>query len=401
MQLVPEWAPNIHPMIVHFPIALLFAGVGIDFLALVVRPWRWLRRAAVTLYVLAAVALIVTYFTGKAAANSVMLPAEAQAVLTTHSNLAWWTMWTFGLYALARLGTLFYERTRGSVWVHGGLFALAAVGLYLPYQTGDHGAMMVFKHGVGVQAAEVENPVEHDHSEHGGEEGHHEEGEAGARQEAGPQVSENGAWQWQPGEQAAEALSADAFDWLAGGASALDPQVQSGSGGSGPALALTASQGGPAMFTAGGALSSLQADARLDLSGLDGTAMLVHHVQDARNYDFVALEPSGSGGGTLRVGRVQGGQAETFAEGSYEQSGWLPVRLVSDGGHYRGYVGGEMAAHGHADAPEPGRVGLRLEGSGTVLLGAMRVQSIGSSSEQNGSEHSGSEHSESSHAHGE
>jgi uncharacterized membrane protein len=380
MQLVPDWAPNIHPVIVHFPIALLFTGVGIDFLALVVRPWRWLRRAAVTIYVLAAVSLIVTYFTGKAAADSVTLPAEAQAVLTTHSRLAWWTMWTFGLYALVRLGTLFYERTRNSVWAHGGLFALALAALYLPYQTGDHGSMMVYKYGVGVQAAEVENPAEHSHDNGHGAAADSTSGRTGGG--GGPQVSENGTWQWQPSGQAAEALSSEAFNWLAGEASALDPQVRSGSDGSGPALALTARQGRPAMFTTGGALRNLQADARLDLSGFDGTAMIVHHVQGAQNYDFVALEPSSSGGGTMRLGRVRGGKRSVSAEGSYaaqerKSGGMVPVRVVSSSSHYRGYVGGEMAAHGHAEAPTPGRVGLRLEGSGTVLLGEMRVQSLG------------------------
>lgn len=376
MQLVPEWAPNTHPMFVHFPIALLFTAVAVDFLALAIRPWRaWLRPAAVMIYVLGAVATVVTYFTGQAAADSVMLPAEAQTVLTTHSNLAWWTMWGFGLYALVRLGTAFYEKTRRSVWVHGGLFALALLGLYLPYQTGDHGSMMVYKYGAGVQAAEGEPAT--------AAAGQGRAVPDSAGDGGGPQVSASGAWQWQPGEQAAEALRGEAFDWVAGEASALEPQVRSGSGGNGPALALTARQGQPAMFTAGGAVRNLQVNARLDLSGFDGTAMLVHHVQDAQNYDFVALEPSDSGGGgTMRLGRVRDGERSVSAEGTYQvqgEGGWLDLRVVSSSSHYRGYVGGEMVAHGHADAPDPGRVGLRLEGSGTALLAGMNVQSLSKS----------------------
>ena len=30
MELVPEWAPNIHPMIVHFPIAFIVGAIGAD-----------------------------------------------------------------------------------------------------------------------------------------------------------------------------------------------------------------------------------------------------------------------------------------------------------------------------------------------------------------------------------
>jgi uncharacterized membrane protein len=393
MQLVPEWAPNIHPMFVHFPIALLFTAVAVDFLALVVRPWRWLRPAAVTIYVLGAVSTIVTYFTGKAAADSVTLPAEAQTVLTTHANLAWWTMWAAGLYALGRLGTVFYERTRRSVWTHGALFVIALIGLYLPYQTGDHGSMMVYKHGVGVQTANVGNPAEHDHSEHGGGDGAASDSTSGS----GLEMSPGGGWRWQPGKQAASAMSGSAFTWHAGEASALNPEMQQKSGEQG--LALSVPRGQPVMFTADDPLRSVQAETRLNLSNFEGTAMLVHHVQDESNYDFVAL-----GGGTMRIGRVRGGQTETLAEGSYEQSGWLPVRLVSDKDHYRGYVGSEMIAHGHEEAPPSGPVGLRLEGSGTALLGRMTVQSLrggGGSSEESGSGQEHDEGGESGHSHSE
>ena len=33
MQLIPEWAPNIHPLIIHFPIALLLFAVFTDTLS--------------------------------------------------------------------------------------------------------------------------------------------------------------------------------------------------------------------------------------------------------------------------------------------------------------------------------------------------------------------------------
>ncbi len=367
MELVPEWAPNVHPMFVHFPIALLFTAVLVDFLALVVRPWRWLRPAAVTLYAIGAISAVVTYFTGQAAADSVMLSAEAQTVLTDHADLAWWTVWFFGLYVLVRLGTALYRKTRGSLAVHVALFLLGLGGLYLPWQTAEHGSMMVYRYGVGLQAAEIENPVQHEHDEHDAatEQG----GSAAAEEQAsGLEVSENGSWQWDAGAQAPEALKSS-FTWLTGEAAQLRPETQS-SEDRGRVLALQA-QGRPAMFVVGESLASIQADAALNLSGFDGTLMLVHHVQDTENYDFLALE-----NGTMRQGRVRQGQTTVFDEGSFNQEGWLSVRVVSDRTHFRGYAGDQMIVHGHGDAPEPGPVGLRIEGTGTVLLGRLDVQAL-------------------------
>ncbi|MCS3710001.1 putative membrane protein, partial [Salinibacter ruber] len=49
MELIPDWAPNIHPMIVHFPIALIVGALGADIFSLVLRRWEWLRPATVAL----------------------------------------------------------------------------------------------------------------------------------------------------------------------------------------------------------------------------------------------------------------------------------------------------------------------------------------------------------------
>jgi uncharacterized membrane protein len=74
-------------MVVHFPIALLLAGIGADVMALVLRRWSWLRPATVALYVAGGASAVLTYFTGTWAAEAVSVPAAAEAVLSQHANL--------------------------------------------------------------------------------------------------------------------------------------------------------------------------------------------------------------------------------------------------------------------------------------------------------------------------
>src|SRR5699024_281036 len=98
MELIPEWAPNIHPMLVHFPIAILSIAILFDFISFFLpekKKW-WTFEATALLYGVGAAIAVVVYFTGRAAANSVFLPAEAQTVLTTHADWALWTVWFYG-----------------------------------------------------------------------------------------------------------------------------------------------------------------------------------------------------------------------------------------------------------------------------------------------------------------
>lgn len=41
--MVPEWAPNAHPIVVHFPIALLVLAILADFLSVVLWRHTWLQ----------------------------------------------------------------------------------------------------------------------------------------------------------------------------------------------------------------------------------------------------------------------------------------------------------------------------------------------------------------------
>ena len=151
MPLVPSWAPNVHPMLVHFPIALIFTSVAMDVLAYVVpgkaRAIAW--DVAAVLGVLGTLAAVAAYVTGRAASFTVQTPGMAQALVQTHWTWAFWTLWYFGAMSALRLALLLTGHVRGprvtAVMVVGGL-----IGLGLLFETADHGAELVFRHGVGV-----------------------------------------------------------------------------------------------------------------------------------------------------------------------------------------------------------------------------------------------------------
>src|SRR5699024_973787 len=234
MELIPEWAPNIHPMLVHFPIAILSIAILFDFIAFFLpdkQRW-WTNKATAFLYGIGAATAIGVYFTGKAAANSVFLQAEAQSVLTAHEDWALWTVWFYGIYAAARILVTWQLPLKHRFKTHLGFFIISFLGIFLLKQTGDRGAKMVFKYGVGVQAVEIENPVQHnhetDHDESMQQEEHsdsavadsetaehgHNEGESSATSTSFNKM-DNGDWTWEIGANPITALQRN-FQWLTG-----------------------------------------------------------------------------------------------------------------------------------------------------------------------------------------
>lgn len=357
MELIPEWAPNIHPMIVHFPIAILLIAVLLDFLNFFLPDNWWDDLKSTILYSIGAFSAITAYYTGTWAADSVFLPTEAQSVLNEHANWAWWTVWFFGTYVVLRIFFHWYKAMDRQRIRIAAFFAVLP-GVFLLYETGDHGAKMVFGYGTGtgqlLQQEQETAPVPSD----------------SLTTEAGTtfNTKENGNWSWPMGPNAVSALLEN-FHWLEGTAQHLQPSVIKNSGNyvlklSGDSLSN--------FFTGHSSFKNVQVDYYLDLSGFEGEVELVNHVKDADNYDFVIL----TSGRTITQGRVTDGKRKIFGEESYSASGMLFVRTVVNGTHFRTYINKKMVVHGHGDAPEAGSVGLKIEGTGIVLVDAIELSQL-------------------------
>jgi len=146
---LPEWAPNIHPMLVHFPIALFIIAVFLDPLSLL---WKkdWTRSSATALFILAALASMVTYLSGRQAIDSVSVPLNAELTASYHADWAIYTLLYFSAYAALRT-FLFWKKMDNKSLIAIILFLAGLTGCALLAKTADLGGKLVYKYGVGTK----------------------------------------------------------------------------------------------------------------------------------------------------------------------------------------------------------------------------------------------------------
>jgi uncharacterized membrane protein len=149
MSLIPSWAPNVHPLIIHFPIVLVLLAVPMDVVHLVSPRTRVMSNVAVTLYVLGALSAVSAYVSGRIAAGAVFTPGMAHSMVESHERWATLTAaWLVGL-AVVRLGARIARRGEGNA-ARVLFVALGIAAAILIQQTAERGARLVFEQGVGV-----------------------------------------------------------------------------------------------------------------------------------------------------------------------------------------------------------------------------------------------------------
>ena len=167
MQLIPAWAPNVHPMIVHFPIVLVMLAALADVIHVVRPGMRGPGALAPSLYVVGAVSAVSAYVSGRLAASTVFIPGMAHGMVDEHGNWALATMISFIVVAtvrpVAKLMGLAETRTTRVLFLALGLAVLALV-----QQTAERGARLVYEQGVGVVSGP--RPVNFDVSDSAGAE---------------------------------------------------------------------------------------------------------------------------------------------------------------------------------------------------------------------------------------
>jgi uncharacterized membrane protein len=147
--LIPSWAPNFHPLVIHFPIVLVMTAAVVDLVDVAFERSAWLKAATTTLYVTGALSLIVAYLTGTQAASTVLIPGMAHPVLNAHRQWALVTMAYCVVVATLRLIVLRGDRGR-SRRRRIALLGLGLVSVVLVQQTAERGARLVYEFGTGI-----------------------------------------------------------------------------------------------------------------------------------------------------------------------------------------------------------------------------------------------------------
>ncbi len=152
MRLIPAWAPNAHPLLVHFPIALLITSVALDVTAYALsgKGRLLLRHVSAVLCVIGALAALATYMTGRDASQTVLIPGMAQGLVKDHWEWAFWTLCWFGGLAAVQVVLFMTGRTIDGKTTSAALVLAGVVGLALLFKTGDLGGRLVYEQGVGV-----------------------------------------------------------------------------------------------------------------------------------------------------------------------------------------------------------------------------------------------------------
>ena len=343
--MLPDWIPNIHPFVVHFPIALLVIAVLFDLARLWFREQSWLQNAVIALYTTGTVGLIAAFWSGRQAVDTVSVTGDAVPVVTSHEDWALYTLIFFGIFTAIRLWTWWKELEKG--WVLPALIVPALIGTGMLWYTGEQGAKLVYKHGVAVgeidrlgqQIEELEQRL------------------AGFREEAGPEIRDDGSWIWRIGPGAdqviTESFSIEGVETVNASTGRDDGRTQ---------LELSATDEKAFLFT-GGDLSAVDGRAEVNLSDFDGDFLLVHHYIDSENYQYIRIS-----GSELQQGQIVNGSDNVLGSDQIGTDGWSTFRVTASGRHFYGYQNGNTIVHTHADEMEAGKTGFAFAGSGELKI---------------------------------
>ena len=142
-----EFLSNLHPVVIHFPVALLFTYGIIDIIGIVFHR-QFLLKTALLLLILAVISAFLGVLTGnQAAAAFSSWTDKSLQVLNRHQTYASVVMWLSTAFLVLRIFLVVKKKFNG--WIKYVFIVFALVLIFLLFKTGENGWEMVKKYGVG------------------------------------------------------------------------------------------------------------------------------------------------------------------------------------------------------------------------------------------------------------
>lgn len=149
---------TIHPLFVHFPIAL-------TLVALLFEGWYWvqrkdhLRQSATSLIYLAALAAVVTVLTGLQAADSLGHDSPGHDLVHVHRDIMLWYTGIMAVLALVNVALARgYLPSVAAHWRRLGRPVLLLTAAIVLVVGADRGGQLVFQYGTGVNLESTATP---------------------------------------------------------------------------------------------------------------------------------------------------------------------------------------------------------------------------------------------------
>ncbi len=313
--------PNLHPAIIHFPIAMALVALLCQFIHFLKPDFNFLSDGSDALGGIAALGAVAAFLSGRQAADSVGgLTSSAEQALVRHAEMAEWAMVALVLAALVQMimrrvsfsGWLAKNRIRSLIKLV--VLSIAAAVVVI---TADYGGALVYNHGVGTKAVIPAMAAS-----------------------AGVSVDRavNSQRKFPDGQQIWEYREGDILDL-----------VVDGSG----------------LISLPGVVGDGIVEVMIEPGDFTGDITLVHRYETPDFWegfrfssdgtmDLLSMSPTGE--------KNRNQSAMLFPREKFS------MRSSAVSGHYKGLVNNEVLVHGHGSSEGIGRSGLLISGKGTIKV---------------------------------
>ena len=140
---------EIHPKVVHFPIALLTTYALLEIAGIILKK-EFISKSALLILCIGVITAFFAVLTGNQASSEFNFwNDESKAILEQHQTFATYLVWFSALISVLRIVVMLKKKFGGFIKYLFILFALVLI--YIVYETGTHGGTLVKKFGVGTE----------------------------------------------------------------------------------------------------------------------------------------------------------------------------------------------------------------------------------------------------------